>query len=591
MLPADRNPALAWARGAVEGLVSSGVHHLCMSPGARSAPLVFAAAERSALETSVHHDERVAGFFALGLARASGRPVALLCTSGSAAAHWLPAVIEASMSGVPLVLLSADRPPSLRDCGANQAIDQHGLFGRYVRWFHDPGVPPDDPDACARIRRVLERAVTVSLGPVPGPVHVNLPFEEPLVPLAADGWPLVLAEDASVDELSAPAPGPPPRAALERARAAISTASRVVVICGASPLTAFERAAARTLADACDAPLLADPTSGMRWPDDERVWWTADTVLSDEEAAERLAPDAFIRFGAMPTSKPVLRWMTRLPDVPRVVFDPHGAWREPTWGRSVVVPGDAAIAANELASDERPGGARSLWRQRVERAHEAAMGIVADPAVLPEEGAVAAAVVRSLADRDVLQVASSMPIRDLDAVGRPDHRELTVFSNRGANGIDGTIATGLGAGAWATRRGSRVTVVLGDVAALHDVGGFAAALASPVDATVVVVNNDGGGIFGFLPVASFGDVFERAFATPHARNFRAVAAMYDLGYELVDDVTGLDAALGRARAARGVTVVEVITDRVRNVAAWRELRRRVAAAVSASLSGGDVGVS
>ncbi len=580
MWPAEQNPALAWARGIAEGLVASGVHHVCISPGARSAPLVFAISERTALRTTIHHDERAAAFFALGLARASARPVALVCTSGSAAANWFPAVVEASMGYVPLVLLSADRPPSLRDCGASQAIDQHGLFGGYVRWFTDPGVPPADPDACSRARRIIERAVVTALGPRPGPVHVNLPFDEPLIPLAGDEWPLRLVDDAPVEALCTPSPGPPPAVAIAQARAALDTASRVVVICGASPMSATERAAARALADAFDAPLIADPISGMRWPDDGRVSWAADLMLGDAEVREAMVPDAFVRFGAMPTSKPVLRWLTELPDVPRVVLDPLGAWREPTWGTAVMIPGDAVSAAEALSSHQQPGGARAVWRATFDAVHRAVADEVDAAAArgeLPDEGSVAATVVRSLRDGDALHVASSMPVRDVDALGRPSERAVHVFSNRGANGIDGMVSSALGAAVDVTRRGGRLTALLGDVAALHDLGGFAAAHAAPMDATIVVVNNDGGGIFGMLPLAAFGEVSERAFGTPHGRELRHIAAMFDLGYERVEGPDGVEAALERARGVRGVTVVEVRTHRASNVASWRALRRHLGA--------------
>lgn len=573
MTEAPRNPALARARQTVAALVAAGVEHVCVCPGGRSAPLVFAVEERPELTTTVHLDERVGGFFALGRARQSARPVAVVVTSGSAGANLMPAVVEANAGCVPLVVITADRPPEKIGWGERQSMDQHRLFGRHAVAFEDLGVPDGsrpDTELHRRVVRAVDAAVERG-----GVAHLNAPYREPLHPLQGDRWP-------------DPPPLPPICRPVRAMRAPVRRhvdqllegRERVAVIVGAAPVEPGDRDAIVGFARASGAPVIVDPVSGLRGGALHGRVAHADLFID----SVGLEADVIVRVGPMPTSKRLTHWM-RDAGAPIVVIDPGSRWREPLHADATFVDAsarDALSSGTAVRCDQRWSAA---WRA-AESAAETAVAMLDGRGELPDEAAVSRAVHAAMAPGDVLHVASSMPIRDLDAFGGVRDDVVTVTANRGTNGIDGTVSTGLGA-AQALEQG-RAWIVLGDLAAQHDIGALAAATLG-VRATIVVVNNAGGGIFRRLPMARFDGVFERYFTTPQQVDLKSVASGFGVPWRRLDGVAELRTALADSATYDGVCGVEVRVDAAANVEAWARaldaVREGAASAVSVARAG------
>lgn len=582
----------------VDELWRSGVAHVCLCPGSRSTPLAVASGRHEGMRTWVHLDERSAAYFALGLARAGSRPAALLCTSGTAAANFLPAVVEASLAGVPLIVLTADRPPELHHVGANQTIDQLKLYGSHVRWAVQMPLPDAARDVVAYFRTLACRAVHEARADPPAPIHLNFPFREPFLPARGEG--LEAALPAGVPEArdgAAPFVEPWPRAEpsdtpLDGAlRDALALSRRGIIVCGPQP---DERAAAslRRLAAAAGYPILADPLSQVRSGDDHGavVVDRYDAFLRDEQTAAALAPDLIVRFGATPTSKPLLQYLQRHAAAHHVLVQ-RGAWNDPLLVATLAV--DASLSsfvgsllpviegkeetANQNAS--LASKARRAWTKRWRRVNALA-GAAIDAAFdeSPElfEGRVLAELAKALAPGATLIAGNSMPVRDADAFLPARREPLRVLGNRGASGIDGVVSTALGVAA----AGERVTLVVGDLSFYHDLNGLLAAKLYGLSLTVVLVNNDGGGIFSFLPQADSADQFERLFGTPHGLDFRHAVEMYGGAYTKAESWRDFRDAVATAQAGGGLRVVEVRTDRRRNVEQHRAIWRRVAGAVA-----------
>ncbi len=556
-------------------LVRCGMTDACTSPGSRSTPIVLSLARTPGLRAWSHVDERVAGFFALGLAKQTGRPVAIACTSGTAAAELAPAVIEAAQARVPLIVLTADRPPELRDAGAGQTIDQIKLYGAAAKWFVEVGTHEATPERMRWIRALACRAVWATLDGRPGPVHLNMPLREPLV---LDG-PLP-AED--------PAPGraggrpwvahPVVPAPAELPRVPIAPAPRAVVVAGRAERDPALGEAIAAFAAAARYPLLADPLSGARRGPAAIAHY--DALLRDGRLAAELRPELVLRIGDLPTSKPLRAWLASLDGAEQVALDAEGAWHDPA---GVV---SARIAANPRATlvaltPEHSGAGEATWLERWRGAdRSAAEAIATTLGDELSEPRVAAELIDALPPEATLFVAASMPVRDLEtfAAARDGGTGgVRVLSNRGANGIDGTVAAALGA---AAADDGPVVLHIGDVALAYDLGALLSARRLGLSLTIVLVNNDGGGIFDFLPVAGEGEDYERHVATPHGLDFAQAAALYDARHVRVADVAALRAELADALAGGGVTIVEVRTQRAANVA----LHRRVWDAVAVALS-------
>jgi 2-succinyl-5-enolpyruvyl-6-hydroxy-3-cyclohexene-1-carboxylate synthase len=546
MIPINRTYAPLQAF--VEELYRCGMRYAVTSPGSRNAPLALTLAAQEGIEAVSVIDERSAGFVALGMAKASGRPVAVTCTSGTAAANLHPAVVEAHEARVPLIVLTADRPPELREVGAGQSIDQIKLYGTAAKWFVEVGTHEPSRDTAIHHRALACRAYSTAASGRPGPVHLNFPLREPLAPSR---------EDLDPTEWGGRADGSPWTEVRDHASAPRSDdvhdlASRIaaephgVILCG--PCREGVAEAASRLAAEAGWPLLAEPTSGVRCGDHDRSHVIAhyDVMLRVKGFVEEHRPALVLRVGDMPTSKPL---RTVAAESSQIVIDPHGAWHEPTRNAQLVVRASAehtltALAgAVEMRRTETDAAWLGAWRSADEKVWEAV------EAARPEfEGRILASLEPELPDEAVVWISSSMPIRDVEAYFPQSPKRIRFLANRGANGIDGVVSSALGA---AIVTGLPTWVLIGELALQHDAGGLLAARRASVPLEIVCINNGGGGIFDFLPVAEHADpaAYEAHIATPS------------------EDVD---------LAALWPGLREVRTDRRQNVRLRRELVERVA---------------
>lgn len=558
---------MVWAARFVASLHAAGVRDAVVCPGSRSAPLALAF-DRSPITTHVSLDERAGGFFALGLAKASRRPVALVCTSGSAAANFFPAIVEASMARVPLIVATADRPPELRDTGAPQTIDQIKLFGDLVRWFVEVGAPEESRTLLDYASSLGTRAAAEAWRPPQGPVHVNFAFREPLLP-EPDQIPPAPAASAEVHV--APEPLRPSSAVIERLSKSVRALRRGLIVCGPDdPSPGFAGAIAR-LAQVTGYPVLADPASGVRFGhgSDAPILGAYDAFLRSPTFADRFGPEIVIQFGAALTSKTFHAYAARHPGASHVIVDPAGAWRSPARRAREVVAASSEETAAEL-SLALAGSADPLpsWRSEFEKAERSAREILSrhlEEADTFREGKVFPVLLPALPEGGTLYVGNSMPIRDLDAFVPEHPRRIRVLVNRGASGIDGVVSSALGASAGSD---GPLLLVTGDLSFHHDLNALHMARGERVAATIVVVHNDGGGIFSFLPAARHA-AFERYFGTPHGIDFAPAAALYGVPYSRPRDWDELRLRAAASLAARTTEVIEIQTDREEN-RAWHQ---------------------
>ena len=597
--------AYAYFGAFFEELASQGVRHVVCSPGSRSAPLVLSAHAEPRLETWVQIDERAGGFFALGLAKARRECVALICTSGSAAANYLPALTEAFYDGVALVALTADRPPELRDRGAGQTIDQIGLYGGHVRWSADLPVPGEVDVEHARY--VARRAVAAASGPPAGPVHINAPLREPLEPPTGahpdpaepEAPPLVTTGSAPA-EVPGPAPAPAEVAALaERVR----RCERGLFAVGPADLAPAAAGALKELAALAGWPLVADAASGLRTGESGGavVVATGHHLATARRFWEAHRPEVIVRVGH-PTAGRALReglaargsetWIIDpLDRWPEPTTVPAGRWRSPAGALAEEVlralrggphrPGSTAGAAGPAPVAALDGRRDSAWVrawQEAESAAQRAITATLQDAPLLEAG-VARALGESLGPDTTVYASNSMPVRDLDAFLAPHLRAPRVVAHRGTNGIDGVVSAAAGAAAGS---GAPVVLLAGDLALLHDVGGLLGAARLGIDLTIVVPNNEGGGIFSFLPVAEAvpREVFERFFGTPHGSDLATVVTGLGARHRLAGDAEALGAALADATRASGIDIIEVPVDAAANVAQHRLVEMSVREALA-----------
>ena len=581
MDPTNTNTALASAF--VEELARSGLRHAVISPGSRSTPLAVALWRQPEIEATVIVDERSAGFFALGAGQASREPVALLCTSGTAAANYHPAVCEADESAIPLVVLSADRPPELRGIGAGQTIDQIKLFGSSVRWFCEVGTHDADDGGLLHYRSVACRALAAARGETrPGPVHLNLPWREPLAPVAVEGAvtatdPLALQgrEGRPLTAVTRIDLEPSPFL-LDEVAGHIGDAISGVIVAGRQ-LDPELREPLTHLARTSGFPILAEPTSQMRCGPHDRshVIASYDLLLRDERFARSVVPDFVLRFGEMPTSKPLRAWLAGS-GASEIAIDPHGGWNEPSNRASAILRADPTELASGWAArlEKEPRGAPERWMAAEAAAQEALADELAQDGSPITEPALHRALGAAHRDGDLVYTASSMPIRDQEAFLPAASADAHFLSNRGANGIDGLISSGIGAAHASSRP---TTIVTGDLGLLHDVGGLAALREVSTPVRIVVIDNDGGGIFHFLPQESAlaGEEFESLLGTPRGVDTAKAAALFDLPHRRLESLADLPTAL-----AAGTSLIEVKTDRQTNV----EAHRRLTTAVENSLS-------
>ena len=608
-----------FVRAFVDEIARSGVSNACICPGSRSTPLAMLLREHPDIRLWTHLDERSASFFALGMAKAGRKPVAIVSTSGTAAVNFAPAVVEAWYARVPLVVLTADRPPELRDVGALQTIDQLKLYGPHVKWFLDMSLPETSADAVRYARTVACRAVaTAGSEATAGPVHINFPFREPLVPahiragdlpdpsardtdVARDPGAADLARDDRPPCLAIRRPHHRPMDAdLEALAVELRGTRRGLIVCGPQDDPKLPPVAAR-LADELRFPILADPLSLVRCGPHAGplVIDAYDAFLRDVETAEALRPELILRFGAIPTSKPLLGYLQRhgrhWPEEPRgcrqLLVDVDLTERAHRW------PDPALTATDALASDPRSfcealidalrsssgsgartedSATRSDWVESwIAIARQTRMALRRHLETEPNlsEPGVFAELAEILPEGATLFAGNGMPVRDLDTFFPARALPTRFLANRGASGIDGVVSAALGASAAVP---GPLVLVVGDLSFYHDMNGLLAARRHGLRATIVLLNNDGGGIFSFLPQADDLEHFEELFGAPHGLDFRPAAEMYGLAYRTVRSRDEFRSALGDALGGPGVTLVEVRTERGRNAELHRGLWKAVA---------------
>ena len=577
----------------VDELARSGVAHVCLAPGSRSTPLALLLREHPGVRVWTHLDERSAAYFALGMAKALREPVALLSTSGTAAVNLAPAVVEAYYARVPLLVLTADRPPELRDVGANQTIDQDRLYEPHVKWSVGMMLPEVSPEALRYVRTVACRAAATARGDAAGPVHINFPFREPLMPIG-QGLPLgrdgaaVPADERKPYVSVVQAPRRPEPHDMASLATELLAAGRGLIVCGPQDDPDLPGPVAR-LAQELEFPLLADPLSQARCGDHHGplVIDSYDAFLRDEEISATLAPEVVVRFGGTCTSKSLLLYLQRHAGCRQVLVDGGDGWRDPALTASDLLHADPRSLCEALLVALRSAGRRperrsgSTWADRWQGAARQARAAL-QQRLSEERGLSEPGVFTELAELvppgATLFAGNSMPVRDLDSCFPGGSRPIRFLANRGASGIDGVVSTAVGASAASS---GPLVLVIGDLSFYHDMNGLLAVRRHDLSATIVLLNNGGGGIFSFLPQADETEHFEELFGTPHGLDFRAAAELYGLDHRPVDGRQEFRAALQQSMGSSGVSLVEVRTDRRANVQLHRELWAAVSEAVRA----------
>jgi 2-succinyl-5-enolpyruvyl-6-hydroxy-3-cyclohexene-1-carboxylate synthase len=567
-----------WAHTLVEELLRGGLAAVVIAPGSRSTPLALAFGSQPGFSVYLHHDERGAAFFALGLALASGKPAAVLCTSGTAAVNFYPAVVEAHQSNIPLLVLTADRSPELRHSGSNQTIDQVKLYGDYVRWVVEVSVPvASPPDHLVRsLRSLANRALSIAQGLPPGPVHLNLPFSKPLEPIPLQGdIPSSYWEDRGGFRHARSNATPfvkivhgrvfPTPAQVQDFSQAIQTARRGLIYCGPRcPRDIFPECVYR-LSAATGFPILADALSGLRFHPGvpvDRVLGGYETFLKDKTIGKQLDPDLLIQFGGTPTSKSMGDYLAGLTSTRRLQVNGQGAWSDDSFTTSDYFWADEnsmILEAVDRLDIARKPETDPQWLTDWQRAEQCSWQAVEEArAEVFFEGSILADVLDELAQGDSLFVASSLPVRHLDQFGKPASKELHLYANRGASGIDGTIASAAGVAAANPNR--RLALVIGDLAFLHDLNSLLLLHKYSLNVTIVLINNDGGGIFRRLPIANYEPFFSQYFLAPHGLEFEGAARLFQLGYHRLAEPQAFRPVFRQALETGGPQIIEVPTD-------------------------------
>lgn len=559
---ANRN--ILWAHVFVDEIVKAGLGAVVIAPGSRSTPLVMAFADQDQIPVYSLVDERGAAFFALGQALASAKPTALVCTSGTALANFFPAVIEANQSNVPLIVLSADRPPELSASGANQSIDQIKFYGGYVRMFTDVALPEADPSPklTRYLRTLADRAVNTAVGMSPGPVHLNFPFRKPLEPTPVDS-------DITEDTLEDPTGFIAGRAGVftnitrgvvSPTPEQISLIAQIVgeghkglIVCGPRcPGGDFPQAVLQ-LAEKTGYPILADALSGLRFHSNinKQVFGGYETFLRHDFVD---LPEVILQFGAAPTSKTLNQYLGNLMDTQRVLVNEYGQWQDEHHLLTDLVWADPTLFCQQLTAQLNTSPDLA-WLSAWQNAEARTWQVIEDVRASEDfEGAIVAQVVENLPDGSDLFIASSNPVRHLDQFAQPRPVDLRIFANRGASGIDGTIASALGT---ASRSSRPLTLIIGDLAFYHDLNSLLAIKKYAIDIKIVLINNDGGGVFHRLPIAEYDPPFTELFLTPHGLDYAPAAEMFGLTYQKIEDLSKFEQAYTQAS---GPTLIEVITD-------------------------------
>jgi len=564
-----RNTNSVWASVLAQTLKRLGLTTAVICPGSRSTPLAVAFAQTEGVEAIPVLDERSAAFFALGIARQDHLPVALVCTSGTAVANFYPAVIEAQESRVPLLVLTADRPPELRDCHSGQTIDQVKIFGTYPNWQAELALPAVEMEMLSYLRQTLVHGWERSLYPVSGPVHLNIPLRDPLAPLPDATTFSSLASQFQPEEFFAgvePIVDFSPSSVKPTWLFEWQQCDQGVIIAGsAQPRMPQEYCGAiRRLALALGWPVLAEGLSPLRnyAQLNPGLISTYDLILRNQQLANQLAPKMMIQLGELPTSKELRAWLDAT-QPRRWVIDPSDHNLDPLHGKTTNIRTSIEQFAEVLGEPKSPTSYFHLWCAAEAKVRS---GVDQKMAQLNQlfEGKAAWLLSQILPPQTPLFIANSMPVRDVEFFWSPSNSGVRPFFNRGANGIDGTLSTALG---MAHRHQSSV-MLTGDLALLHDTNGFLLRNKFVGHLTIVLINNNGGGIFETLPIAKFDPPFEEFFATPQDIDFARLCATYDVEHELITSWEQMKQRLNPL-PTKGIRVLELHTDRKAD-AKWRQ---------------------
>ncbi|MRX72430.1 2-succinyl-5-enolpyruvyl-6-hydroxy-3-cyclohexene-1-carboxylic-acid synthase [Bacillus lacus] len=567
----------------VEELVLSGVHDAVISPGSRSTPLAVLLQDHADMKTYIQIDERSAGFFALGIAKAKQKPVVLVCTSGTAAANYYPAVVEAFLSRIPLIILTADRPHELRDVGAPQAINQNNMYGEYVKWFTDAALPEADPGMLHYVRTLAGRAAGHALSMPMGPVHLNFPFREPLMPDL--NHPLLWAKkERTRPKVSVPSS----RAVLSEQQYkelahTLNTYQKGIIVCGELNDTKAVQGLIE-LSEQLGFPILADPLSQLRAGSHRKdlVVEHYDSFLKDEEIAELIKPEIVIRFGSMPVSKPLFLLLKNDPSIYQIVVDSSGGWRDPTLHSAEMIHCNEAEFCQSIMLHARRKE-NVCWAEKwlnINRHYAVLLNKIEDFDGELFEGKLYMELQSMLPQTCTLFVGNSMPIRDIDTFFSKTDKEIKIYANRGANGIDGVVSTALGMSAAIK---DPVFLLLGDLSFYHDLNGLLAANLQKLSLTVIVINNNGGGIFSFLPQSQEEKHFEALFGTPTNLDFSKAAQLYGAQYQLAQSWKQFYSAFEELSSVSGLKILEVRTNRHTRVEMHRNLLKSVSQEIKEKL--------
>ena len=575
----------------VDELTKSGLKHVVISPGSRSTPMSMVMAEHPEMKVWLEIDERSAGFFALGMAKAQREPVALVCTSGTAAANYLPAIVEAYLSRVPLIVITTDRPHELRDVGAPQAIDQINIFGKYAKWFVEMALPEETKDMLRYVRTFAGRAIATAVKGPAGVVHLNFPFREPLIPdfTMENIFNAGRMTRETYVRASHGLRQPDPMIVQDLAEI-VQNVEKGLIIVGPHDEPDLGEAITQ-FADHVKYPVLADPLSQLRSGDHNMTWIIDgyDTFLREDEFASANKPELIIRIGAMPISKALLLYLKRHPETRQIIIDEDGGWREPTLLASDMVYANPKILThqiiNAISNDSiiRTGNWSKQWLKINSTVRSVLMQEGKKETLF--EGQIILELAEMLPENSTLFVGNSMPIRDLDSFFFNNDKQIRTLANRGANGIDGIISSALGA----STSPNPLVLVIGDLSFYHDMNGLLAAKLNKLNVTIILVNNDGGGIFSFLPQASHPKHFETLFGTPIGLDYSHAITMYGGRFHRVENWGQFRDTFQVEIQQDGLSVIEVPTNRQENVDTHRDLWKKALLAAKEMQNGGHNG--
>ncbi len=586
------NRNILWAETLVKELVSSGVKYASLSPGSRNTPLTLAFAYNKKIKSFIHVDERSSGFFALGLAKAAGTPVAIVCTSGTATAELYPAIVEAYQQRVPLIVCTADRPAELRGRGANQTINQNNLYKNHIRLFFDPGLPQTDFNSLTALRDGISEAVNKSLHSAKGPVHINLPFKKPFEPKTFTDEvddDLFTSLDKSVNSNNQSGKTDPDNLIKKSWIKNISSLAlkfeKGIIITGPGHFNNDFISECGRLSLKLGYPIFADATSQLRFGrhNKENVISNYDAFLRSQNFSNKIQPEIIIQFGRTITSKGLENFLKNS-SAERFMINEFGDWFDPS-GKArasyACEPLAFCRSLNEILELKKLNRKSTSWTGLIKYADRRAIDLkrtIIDKSVFPNECRVIEEVLHAAPDGSNIMLSNSMPVRDFDYFASNKNKSIEVFNNRGASGIDGITSTALGISAVG---GKPTILITGDLAFYYDLNSLLAAQKYKSNLIIVLLNNNGGGIFQILPISKYGKVFKDYFIAPHKLNFSALVKAYGADYHLVRGWKNFQTLFKQAALKKQLTVLEIKTDAVQSVKLrkefWKEVDKNLSA--------------